>query len=194
MKRMLLFTLLLVLLVAGLTPAAQAHYNGNDAVTYNGPNHALCALDQTRYNGVFNHMKAAWHNPTYGVRIVRDGIDGNCSPEVRVSDFYCTYCIAAYYNPNHTPPGIRLNVAVFDNLPVWKRKALGAHEMGHAMGLAHSYCSQLMASAGSCSSYPYLRWPNSHDGKDYCNLWARNGWNGCYEYMKDKGQDNVWGK
>jgi hypothetical protein len=65
---------------------------------------------------------------------------------------------------------IYLNVCNFNkfNYDLFARKGTAAHEVGHALGLDHSFLGQLMNSCSRCSG---VNTPQDHDKEDYFSRW-----------------------
>lgn len=63
---------------------------------------------------------------------------------------------------------IEFNRHFMDGYTSTKQKAVATHELGHALGLAHSYSDQIMYYCSTCSGYTT---PQSHDRSDYYSLW-----------------------
>lgn len=67
---------------------------------------------------------------------------------------------------------LQLNNTYFQINTVGKNRSCAAHEMGHALGLDHSYPDQLMDECPVCSNPNYYAYPQSHDRADYHERWG----------------------
>jgi Matrixin len=69
---------------------------------------------------------------------------------------------------------IKFNRFFFNGLMDAQQKNVAMHELGHALGLGHSFAGQIMEPAVT-----FVITPQSHDIADYCGLWALPGLPGC---------------
>lgn len=165
MRRMV-FACVLAAVVGGVTGAASpayAHFLGYSSVDSG----EIRWGDSTSWDDARSHANSTWN-----------GLD----PINIAADDWTTYEDVTWRDANDSGVGwdglysnsagtddIYLNSYYLNGYTTAQRRAVAAHELGHALGLAHSYSDQLMNSCSTCSGY---NTPQSHDISDYHSLWG----------------------
>lgn len=142
--------------------AALGHFNDWDSVD----NGEIRYEDYTVWDGARVHTITEW-NALGRVEILPDSSTTIADLEMRdytENDGYCGWA-----GPRAGADLVRFNKPLFNNYSVGQRKACFMHEVGHTLGLEHSYSTQVMDSCPVCTTY-YVT-PQSHDRQDYYDLW-----------------------
>lgn len=167
--RTMITMLVAVAMLATLATPAFAHFNGNDTVR-EGTRDVLCVdFDTTYMESHARYAMSIWETP-YGVDVREYGVDcsGNVDRlEIITINSGCNSGYASYYRKwYHDFGSLRLDTSCMGNLTWSQQRHVLVHEFGHALGLAHSYGSNVMAASGY---WGYV--PQTHDRQDYCQLW-----------------------
>ena len=155
----LLAALVTAVLVLSAGPAS-AHLLGSNSVDGG----EIRYIVNTRYVGAVEHAVSAW-NALGKVSIVPDDFWHVADLTFVDIDDCSQNFVGRYHGGTHT---ITFNVCNMENGASdlkWNQAA--AHELGHALGLEHSYPGQLVSEdAGSVDG------PQDHDRADYHELWG----------------------
>lgn len=165
-----------VISTAGL---AQGHFSGHDSVIGSAGNRRLPWSSATDYDSAKSHARSTW-NAVGDVDIHQ--ISGSESATLRwldVNDSSTGFAAWYHYEPSALDY-IYMN-AYYLGLPgdagvgynADQEKAVAAHEVGHALGLAHnSDYTQLMHSNPAAYDGSFHIVPQTHDKADYHALWG----------------------
>lgn len=156
------FVILMGVLALLLPLSVSAHYLGNDSVD----GREIRWEDYTAFDDARNHANSTW-NALGRVNIAADSATTVADLEWRDAN-RSDVGWDGMWSARTGADLIQLNAAYLNGYTTFKRRAVAAHEQGHALGLAHSYSNQLMNSCSTCSGY---NTPQSHDRADYFALW-----------------------
>lgn len=159
-KRLITITILLITII--LPISVYAHFLGYDSVDGG----EIRWEDYTIYNDAFTWANQKWDDlgqvniapDTWYVATDLEWLDVDRSDVTWDGRYY----------QNWGADHIELNKHYLKNYTTNKRRAVAVHELGHALGLAHSYSTQIMYSCSTCSGHTT---PQSHDIQDYNELW-----------------------
>ncbi|MEU2224756.1 MULTISPECIES: matrixin family metalloprotease [unclassified Streptomyces] len=147
------------------TPAS-AHFLGNDSVD----DREIRWEDSTRYDDARKHAINAWDNSSLNrINIAPDAWNTIADLEWRDSS-RTDVTWDGLWKARTGADAIYLNVAYLKNYGTTKRRGVATHELGHALGLAHSYSGQIMVN--NTPARGSLTTPQSHDKADYHALWG----------------------
>ncbi len=159
----LLVATLLALALAVVTTPAQAHFLGYDSVD----GREIRYDDSTRFDDARQHAINVW-NALGSINIAPDTWSTYADLEWFDSNRSDVNWDGLYTNTAGTDE-IYLNAFYLDSYSDFSRRAVAAHEQGHALGLAHSFSGQLMYECSTCSG---VNTPQGHDIEDYRALWG----------------------
>ncbi len=155
----------LTLTFTAATPAS-AHFLGNDSVD----DREIRWEDETRYDDARKHAINAWDNSTLNrINIAPDAWNTITDLEWRDSN-RSDVTWDGLWKARTGADAIYLNVHYLKNYGTTKRRGVATHELGHALGLAHSYRGQIMVN--NTPDRGSLTTPQSHDKADYHTLWG----------------------
>ncbi|MEV8311294.1 matrixin family metalloprotease [Streptomyces flavidovirens] len=166
LKRILLcFWMGMSALLATVQPAS-AHELGFSAVD----NGEIRWWEYTRYDTEIAHAHSTWDALGH-INIAKDGLLTVEDLEWNDADRCDVTWVGLYDYDLVFADEVYLNVCNFNkyDYDLFKRKGTAAHELGHALGIAHSYEGQLMYKCSACSG---VNTPQSHDIADYNDLWG----------------------
>jgi Matrixin len=150
----------------GAIPAA-AHWSGYDSVV----NNKIDYQDNTDFDDVRNWARDQWNN-SGDVDIQLDGSLTKIDVEFYDTDkSWVGWAGAYYYEPGDDD--IVFNRHYMDGYTTVKRRFVAMHELGHALGLAHSYTGQVMQES-VLENYPDdpPQYVQPHDQYSYDQLWG----------------------
>lgn len=146
----------------GAAAPASAHFTGYDSV--DGSGRDIHYEDNTTYDTALNHAIDEW-NQLGEVDITED--TGWTNKDLKFTDVdRSDVTWVGLYDPESGYDLIKFNSFYLDNDTLAQKKNVALHEIGHALGLDHSYVGQVMASVQSS-----VTTTQSHDEADYYDLW-----------------------
>lgn len=121
--------------------------------------------EESRYDDAILHANAVW-NALGRVKIAPD--KWNTVKDLEWKDTHrCDVTWVGEWVWNPGADNIYMNTCKLSNADP---KAVASHELGHALGLDHSFASQLMGPVtGTCDCIT----PQDHDMADYYDRWGR---------------------
>ena len=147
------------------TPAS-AHFLGNDSVD----DREIRWEDSNQYDDARKHAINAWDNSTLNrINIAPDAWNTIADLEWRDSN-RSDVTWDGLWKARTGADAIYLNTRYLKNYGKTKRRGVATHELGHALGLAHSYRGQIMVN--NTPDRGSLTTPQSHDKADYHALWG----------------------
>lgn len=166
------FAMLAILLALWTTEAAEAHTNDYSSVDCSGGPCEIRYGSASRYGDAVSHSIAVW-NQLGKVRIAPDKVSTNQDVTIFDTEDRCNVTWVGYY-VNYSGgivDTIRFNVCNFrqSEYSAFARAGTATHEMGHALGLAHSYSPNILHTP---SRETGNNTPQSHDRSDYFSLWG----------------------
>jgi hypothetical protein len=140
---------------------ASAHFLGYDSVDDGEIRYG----DETGYNNAISHARSQW-NAVGRINIAPD--DGWVYEDVTyISTTRNDVYWAGLYTNTSGSDEIYFNKKYMVPYGDRKEEIVGIHETGHALGLAHSYAGQVMATYVDQMAHT----PQSHDKSDYQRKW-----------------------
>lgn len=153
-------------LMAAIVSPAYAHFNEWDSVD----GREIRYENYTQYSDSLYWGRDRW-NYLGSVNIAADTASTIADLEIRdytsSSDGLCGKA-----SPRAGADLISLNTHSYNNYSTDRRRACTIHELGHTLGLEHSYDSQVMDSCPVCVNPNYFISPQGHDQADYRALWG----------------------
>jgi Matrixin len=156
----------LVMVAVGLVDSgpAEAHFSGADSVDGS----EIRWEDHTVFDDARVHSINTW-NALGRIKILPDG--RFTITDLKFKDFnFSNAGWDGIWTANPGADTIGYNRFYFDGYNDTQRRGVAAHEMGHALGLAHSFPGELMVD--NTPQRGSITTPQSHDIADYHALWG----------------------
>jgi len=136
---------------------------GVDSVDTSGRRAEIRWREESRYDDAIVHANNAW-NALLVIVIAPDTTSTVQDLEWKdASRCDVTWVGQWVWNPG--ADNINMNTCKMSG---WDPKEVAGHELGHALGLAHSFAGELMVATGTCNCLI----PQSHDEADYYARWG----------------------
>lgn len=156
--------IIVALITLALPFSASAHFLGQSSVD----GREIKWEESTKYDGARNHAQDQW-NALGRVNIAPD--DALSYTDLDWGDVnYCSVTWDGQWVPRTAEDAIQLNTCYLDRQDYgdFQDQAVATHELGHALGLAHSFVPQIMNDCSICSG---VNTPQNHDREDYFALY-----------------------
>lgn len=151
-----------LVLILGLAPPANAHFLSWDLVD----GREIRYNDYTKWDDARSQAASTWN--TLGSIYIAPDIASTIA-DLSIYDYTRDDGLCGLTNSDGK---MFFNDRYFNTATSTKRRACADHEMGHALGLDHSYTTQVMDPCPVCSNPSYYTTPQSHDVSDYRQKWG----------------------
>lgn len=163
----LLWVCILALVATTLLPTtpAHAHFLGYSAVD----GREIAYDDFTQWDDARATAIRVW-NDLGSIAIVPDG--SFTYADLDIQDYNSNDGRCGFYRNQSGADEINLNNFYYPGYNGGQRNACMSHEMGHALGIDHSYTDQVMDPCPVCYNSLIYVAPQPHDISDYRYLWG----------------------